>query len=201
MLVPEGAGCLLDLDWGKTMNLHENEKWIRQRKRTSLSASRWKASGTKLVLIPLLLGGALLVGLAGTAFAQSGGADGKYYWEGEEVTDEFCKANGGSSLVATVCADRDSARTETELDVVYNRILASLEKGENCTNCAQIREHLVRAQRAWREMADHDCEIVTAAYAGGTLQSAMGADCWSQHVRTRTEQLKESDSFSELFIE
>jgi uncharacterized protein YecT (DUF1311 family) len=126
----------------------------------------------------------LLLGGMGVAHAQE---------DGNEQVD--CK-NAQTQADMNYCAAMDFEKADRQLNAVYKQALrsqADLDKqnAEFDPSQAGAVKALKKAQRAWIDYRDGQCEGVSYQAAGGTMQPMLEAGCKADLTGKRVKELQE----------
>lgn len=102
-------------------------------------------------------------------------------------------ANAMSTAELNFCSDKDFQAADTELNVVYKKVLAQIAQSgpEKPYDSASWETALREAQRAWVAFRDADCKgLVPMEWSGGSGTSAAVLGCMTQKTKTRIEDLE-----------
>lgn len=101
----------------------------------------------------------------------------------------------GSNAEMTACVWEHYEAADAELNEVWRQALASIEQSKDMMPAGAVRDWragLVKAQRAWAEFKDADCNIAVAhEWYGGTGANAAVGACLYEHTQARIEELRE----------
>jgi uncharacterized protein YecT (DUF1311 family) len=92
------------------------------------------------------------------------------------------------------CAAQDYARADAALNAAWKKVRAyvkSIDKAnrEYFPEQAVADENLLKAQRAWIDYRDGQCEAEGAQFAGGSIRPLITISCKATMTRKRTEEL------------
>ena len=92
------------------------------------------------------------------------------------------------------CAAQDYARADAALNAAWKKVRAyvkSVDKAnpEYFPEQAVADENLLKAQRAWIDYRDGQCEAEGAQFAGGSIRPLITLSCKATMTRKRTEEL------------
>jgi uncharacterized protein YecT (DUF1311 family) len=92
------------------------------------------------------------------------------------------------------CAAQDYARADDALNAAWKKVRAyvkSVDKAnrEYFPEQAVADENLLKAQRAWIDYRDGQCEAEGAQFAGGSIRPLITISCKTTMTRKRTEEL------------
>jgi len=82
-----------------------------------------------------------------------------------------------------VCAAQELGRADARLNVVYQKLMKTLDAGR--------RVKLRAAQRAWLAYRDAQCDFEASASEGGTMQPLELSSCKSDVTKERIAQLQQ----------
>lgn len=104
--------------------------------------------------------------------------------------------NAESQADMNYCAATDYKKADDELNTVYKQALksqADLDKqnAESDPNQAGAVKALKKAQRAWIDYRDGECEGESYQAAGGTMQPMLETNCDSDLTRKRIKELQD----------
>ena len=100
-------------------------------------------------------------------------------------------ATQASTSEIDACAKLTLAQKDRELNVAYQKRLKRLVpafKGDN-TNYAEVKKHLIEAQRNWVKFRDSDCQGMLTLYEYGSIRGAVYFGCLTGHTERRTREL------------
>jgi uncharacterized protein YecT (DUF1311 family) len=80
-----------------------------------------------------------------------------------------------------ICANRDYAKADAELNAAYRTAMARLDEAGK----ARLRD----AERNWIAARDRDCKAATAETEGGSIHPLDLAGCLTEKTRARTREL------------
>lgn len=117
-------------------------------------------------------------------------ADGPAYSEDEPEVD--C-ANAVTQYDMNVCADRDYKAADKELNLqwVKTRKVVAEWDADLDEQAKGAVASLLKAQRAWIEYRDGQCNAAGYAVWGGSMYPMVVASCLTDLTRKRTEELKD----------
>ena len=111
--------------------------------------------------------------------------------EGGLADEPDCTQPSGPMEI-DICQSRQYDRIDESLNRTYRQTLEVLDRGEICISaCADAKQHLRAAQRAWIRFRDEDCKATYAIAVDGTGRNAARMDCLIEHTRTRIRQLQQ----------
>lgn len=104
-------------------------------------------------------------------------------------------ANAETQADMTICANKDYEAADTELNAVYRKVMAAMKTtdkdlGEIDANYPGAVDALKKAQRAWIDYRDGQCELAGFEARGGSLEPMLVAACLAGLTKKRTEELK-----------
>jgi uncharacterized protein YecT (DUF1311 family) len=104
--------------------------------------------------------------------------------------------NAQTQADMTNCAGQDFEKADKELNAVYKEAMASqvaLDKqsAEISPDYVGAVKALKKAQRAWIDYRDGECEGVSYQAAGGTMQPMLELGCKADLTNKRIKELKE----------
>ncbi len=117
-------------------------------------------------------------------------ADGPAYSEDEAEVD--C-ANAVTQHDMNVCADRDYRAADRELNeqwLATRQVLVDWDAGLEEQNKGAVKA-LMKAQRAWIEYRDGQCDAEGYSVWGGTMYPTIVSSCLADLTRKRTAELKD----------
>lgn len=93
------------------------------------------------------------------------------------------------------CASKDYETADKELNAVYRNTMAAMKKTD--TDLGEINESYVgavealkKAQRAWIDYRDGQCELAGFEARGGSMEPMLVSGCLADLTKKRTEELK-----------
>ena len=94
-----------------------------------------------------------------------------------------------------ICAHRDYAEADEELNAAYKKAMEATQKmdadykdmGEQYVGAVDA---LKRAQRSWIGYRDGQCELAGFEARGGSMEPMLGSGCRADLTRKRTAELK-----------
>lgn len=120
--------------------------------------------------------------ICGSAFAQN---------DTDEPKVDCAKAETQTDM--TFCAARDFDTADKALNAQYKKTRAAMvaidADLENDMKGAE--KALIKAQRAWVDYRDGECETQGFQARGGTMEPMLVSGCKAQLTETRTKELKE----------
>ena len=110
--------------------------------------------------------------------------------------DQIDCNNAQTQADMTNCAGQDFENADKELNVVYKKAMASqvaLDKqsAEISPDYVGAVKALKKAQRAWIDYRDGQCEGMSYQAAGGTMQPMLELGCKADLTNKRIKELKE----------
>lgn len=92
------------------------------------------------------------------------------------------------------CAALDYQKADRALNAAWPILIERMKEidalsGDFFADQANAHENLLKAQRAWIDYRDGQCEAEGAQYAGGSIRPLIEATCKADLTRQRTEQL------------
>ncbi|MBD9373352.1 lysozyme inhibitor LprI family protein [Rhizobium sp. ARZ01] len=113
----------------------------------------------------------------------------------QDADDDVDCANAVTQVDLNICAGKDYAAADAELNRIYREAMKAMEAtdkelGSLNPAYAGALDALKRAQRAWIPYRDGQCELAGFEARGGTLEPMLVAGCLSDLTRKRTEELK-----------
>ena len=118
--------------------------------------------------------------LAGSAFAQ----------DAEPKVD--C-ANAMTQMDINICANEEYEAADKALNVQWaktRKVMAEWDADIDAENRGAV-DSLMKAQRAWIDYRDGQCDAVGYSVWGGTMYPAIVSGCLADLTRKRTEELKD----------
>jgi uncharacterized protein YecT (DUF1311 family) len=129
-----------------------------------------------------IIAAAILIGSSGLALAQ-------------EDPPVDC-ANAMSQADMNQCAYLDFEKADAELNAVYKQAMKAAT--DNDKQAAEMNEayvgavaELKKAQRAWIDYRDGNCEGMSREALGGSMQSMLTSGCQARMTEARTKELRE----------
>lgn len=94
-----------------------------------------------------------------------------------------------------ICANKDYEAADTELNAVYKKAMVAMkdtdkELGEIDANYVGAVDALKKAQRAWIDYRDGQCELAGFEARGGSMEPMLVSGCLADLTKKRTEELK-----------
>lgn len=89
------------------------------------------------------------------------------------------------------CGKLTLAQKDKELNAVYQKLIKSLAPADktDTTNYAEVKKHLVEAQRNWLKFRDSDCNGQLTLNESGTIRGAVYLGCLTERTEQRTKEL------------
>ncbi|GAB4348226.1 MAG: lysozyme inhibitor LprI family protein [Oricola sp.] len=92
------------------------------------------------------------------------------------------------------CAGEEYGRADDALNAAWTKVRAYMKSvdeanGEYFPEQAVAAESLLKAQRAWIDYRDGQCEAEGAQFAGGSIRPLITISCKTRMTRQRTEEL------------
>jgi uncharacterized protein YecT (DUF1311 family) len=87
----------------------------------------------------------------------------------------------GSQAEATACAGKEYRAADAELNRVYKQLMSKLDAGQQ--------GFLKKAEAAWINYRNANCDYEDSFYAGGTMRPMITAFCMARVTRARTAEL------------
>jgi uncharacterized protein YecT (DUF1311 family) len=102
-----------------------------------------------------------------------------------------CK-NALAQVDMNICADRDYQAADKELNVQYKKTRAAMTAWDSDLedNLKGAEKALIKAQRAWVDYRDGECEAEGFSARGGTMEPMLVSNCLATVTRQRTRELK-----------
>ena len=93
------------------------------------------------------------------------------------------------------CAKLTVAQKDKELNVAYQKLLKRLAPADKAdkadtTNYAEVKKHLIEAQRNWLKFRDSDCKGQLILNENGTTRGAVYFGCLTERTEQRTKELR-----------
>jgi uncharacterized protein YecT (DUF1311 family) len=103
-----------------------------------------------------------------------------------------CK-NATTQTDMNICADRDYKAADVELNVQYKKTRAAMVGWDADLEEDQkgAEKALLKAQRAWVDYRDGECEAEGFEARGGSMEPMLVSACLATVTRERTKQLKD----------
>lgn len=112
----------------------------------------------------------------------------------QEEPEVDCE-NAVTQMDMNICAHRDYADADEELNVAYKKAMAATQKMD--ADYKDMGEHYVgavdalkRAQRSWIGYRDGQCELAGFEARGGSMEPMLVSGCLADLTRKRTAELK-----------
>ncbi|WP_075289567.1 lysozyme inhibitor LprI family protein [Pararhizobium arenae] len=102
-------------------------------------------------------------------------------------------ANAMTQMEINICASRDYEAADKELNAQWaktRKVMVDWDAELEEQNKGAV-DSLMKAQRAWIEYRDGQCDAVGYSVWGGTMYPAVVAGCLADLTRKRTEELKD----------
>jgi uncharacterized protein YecT (DUF1311 family) len=92
-----------------------------------------------------------------------------------------------------ICADRDYQAADKELNAQYKKTRAAMVSfdADLKDNLKGAEKALVKAQRAWVDYRDGECEAEGFAARGGSMEPMLVSNCLARLARQRTKELRQ----------
>jgi len=101
---------------------------------------------------------------------------------------------GGSNVEMTACIWEHYEAADAELNALWPEVLAVIDGSSDIMPASALsdwRAGLIKAQRAWAEFKEADCNIAVAhEWYGGSGASAASGSCRYEHTQDRIEELR-----------
>jgi len=132
----------------------------------------------------LILAGAFVAGLG----------SGPWLAQAQEEPQVDCE-NAMAQSEMNFCANKDYEAADKELNAAYKKTMAAMketdtELGEINANYVGAVEALKKAQRAWIDYRDGQCELAGFEARGGSMEPMLVSGCLADLTKKRTEELK-----------
>lgn len=105
-----------------------------------------------------------------------------------------CFAMDCDKAIATpdvnACAYADYQKADAALNAVYKRVMDAYKDGQGEADGYSTRADLVKAQRAWVQFRDANCDAVYDRWQQGTIRGLMANACLKELTEQRTAQLE-----------
>lgn len=106
-----------------------------------------------------------------------------------EKTSSLCDPQSSSTLAINACSEEESDAAEAKLNQAYKRVMSLLAAPDTGIAApAEVRKHLVAAQRAWIAFRQSDCLARDVASGNATLRTEYSS-CMTAHAQARTAEL------------
>ena len=99
-----------------------------------------------------------------------------------QYTDDIDCTNPMTQRDMNICANRDYAAADAELNAAYRAAMARLDDGGK----TRLRD----SERGWIARRDRECEAATADTVGGSIHPLDLAGCLTEKTRARTRELQ-----------
>ncbi|MBP1861284.1 lysozyme inhibitor LprI family protein [Rhizobium herbae] len=121
------------------------------------------------------------------------GLEAPFAWAQEEPQVDCENAMAQSEM--NFCANKDYEAADKELNAAYRKTMAAMketdkELGEINANYVGAVEALKKAQRAWIDYRDGQCELAGFEARGGSMEPMLVSGCLADLTKKRTEELK-----------
>lgn len=90
-----------------------------------------------------------------------------------------CYDKAQTQLDLTTCASTEYKQTDTELNRLYKLLMPKLSKPRQ--------QQLITAQTAWIKFRDSNCQFVSSAYEGGSIQPMIKLQCLNSLTLERNQ--------------
>lgn len=109
--------------------------------------------------------------------------------------DEIDCGNAMTQAEMNICASRDYQAADKELNAVYKTTMTKMRKtdaelGEIEPNFVGAVDALKKAQRAWIDYRDGQCELAGFEARGGSMEPMLVSGCLADLTKKRTAELK-----------
>ncbi|MES2206878.1 MAG: lysozyme inhibitor LprI family protein [Pseudomonadota bacterium] len=93
------------------------------------------------------------------------------------------------------CAKIEQEKVEVKLNLTYQDVIKRFSVPDTKDDKpSEIKESLVKAQRAWLKFREADCHAVYVQNQGGTIRTAMYIGCMQARAEQRIKELKQFDT-------
>ncbi|WP_082546832.1 lysozyme inhibitor LprI family protein [Rhizobium sp. Root483D2] len=104
-------------------------------------------------------------------------------------------ANAETQTDMTICANKDYEAADTELNAVYKKAMAAMKNADKDlaeidANYPGAVDALKKAQRAWIDYRDGQCELAGFEARGASLEPMLVSVCLAGLTKKRSEELK-----------
>jgi len=108
----------------------------------------------------------------------------------ENLALDCLKADGKNDLA--LCSNKDFLKADKELNIVYQKVLKSLQTKPNDDNSdyKEARRRLIEAQKIWIKFRDAECSIGAAFNLYGSVQAAEEEMCRKEMTEKRTKEIR-----------
>lgn len=102
-------------------------------------------------------------------------------------------SNAVTQTDMNICADRDFQAADKELNAVYKKARAAMAASDAELDEALkgAEKALLKAQRAWVDYRDGECEAEGFQARGGSMEPMLVSGCRATLTRQRTKELKQ----------
>lgn len=119
---------------------------------------------------------------------------GVFLAQAQEQPQADC-ANAMTQADMNICANKDYEAADTELNAVYKKTMAAMKDTDKemagiDPNYVGAVDALKKAQRAWIDYRDGQCELAGFEARGGSMEPMLVSGCLAELTRKRTEELK-----------
>ena len=98
-------------------------------------------------------------------------------------------ADAGLTYAIIACNGKETEKSDTEMNKVYNRLIADIKKENDSETAKKYIGHLKITQRAWIKYRDAQCVYDED---GGRLESLRVQSCLDKMSIKRTKELKDT---------
>ncbi|MHA7968293.1 lysozyme inhibitor LprI family protein [Rhizobium sp. CAU 1783] len=111
----------------------------------------------------------------------------------EDEPDVDCK-NPMTQYDMNVCSDRDYKEADKALNAQWSALKPIVKEWDETLKSVGMvptaEASLLKAQRAWIDYRDGQCDTEEASVQGGTMAPTIYSSCMAELTRKRTEELK-----------
>lgn len=111
----------------------------------------------------------------------------------EDEPDVDCK-NPMTQYDMNVCSDRDYKEADKALNAQWSALKPIVKEWDETLKSVGMvptaEASLLKAQRAWIDYRDGQCDTEEASVQGGTMAPTIYSSCMAELTRNRTEELK-----------
>ncbi len=96
-----------------------------------------------------------------------------------------------NTMEMDACGKQTLSKKDKELNAAYQKLVKSLaaeNKGDD-TNYAEVKTHLLAAQRSWVKFRDSDCKAMLTLYESGSIRGSVYYRCLTERTEQRTTEL------------
>jgi uncharacterized protein YecT (DUF1311 family) len=109
--------------------------------------------------------------------------------------DEIDCANAMTQADMNICANKDYETADLALNAVYKKTVVAMkekdrELGEIDANYVGAVDALKKAQRAWIDYRDGQCDLAGFEARGGSMEPMLVSGCLADLTKKRTDELK-----------